>query len=172
MQDDRQRPTRRFVMLGCAAALSGTFWTAPAVAAGLGEERLTAYRGTTKGTVTAVDPAARKLRVRGPRAELTYRVDPKVGPLESIKVGDAVSVTYVAGIGLTVRRGGGAPAPAPAEGKGPAEGERIKGVLRVVAIDASTQIVRLKGAKGDQADFHVSDPADLVGVKVGDRVVA
>ena len=172
MQDHSKRPTRRVVLLACGAALTGALWTGPAMGAGLGEERLTALRGTVLGTVVAVDAAGRKLTVRGPRGEFPYRVDPKVTNLEAIKVGETVRVDFVAGIGLTVRRGSGAPAAAPATGKGPAAGERIKGVLRVLAIDQASQTVRLKGAKGDEADFHVRDKADMVGVKVGDRVVA
>jgi hypothetical protein len=141
---------------------------------GLGEERRTAYRGSVMGTVTAIDTAARRLTLRGPRGEVIYRVDPKVKALETIKVGDSVRLDYVAFIGLTLRRGGSEKAvseavPAQPAAKPHAAGERIKG-LRVLELDAASQIVRLQGPKGDVADFHVRDKADLSGVRVGDRV--
>jgi Cu/Ag efflux protein CusF len=45
-------------------------------------------------------------------------------------------------------------------------------VTRVLAVDRAAQTVRLKGPEGRVADFRIQDPADLVGVREGDRVVA
>ena len=150
-----------FVVLGGAAQ------TAAAIA--LGQEHRTSMRASATGTVTAVDAAARQLTVRGPRGEAAYRVDPKVQGLDAVKVGDAVRVTYVAGVGLTLRRGArevaesGAPA-------GQVVGKQAKVITRVAAVDPSRGTLRLKTAQGSTSDYPVADKADLAGVRVGDQV--
>ena len=157
---------RRAFLIGLAAVLGAASTTA-AVAAGLGEERVTGLRGTATGKVTALDLPSRKLTAVGARGELTFLVDPKVEGLDKLKVGDAVKVEYVAAVGLTVRRPKSASAPLPPV---KTEGKRVKGVLRVLSIDLANSIVRLQGAKGEAADLRVLDKQDLAGVKVGDRV--
>jgi Cu/Ag efflux protein CusF len=174
MQQSGKSLHRRLFLLAAGGALAGAFGSQAALGASLGEERITALRGTVTGQVTALDPATRVLTLRLPRGETAYRVDPKVQTLGSIKVGDTVRVTYGAVIGITLRRASTKPAASAAqgEGKGPAAGERIKGELRVLSLDAASQMVRLQGPKGAEADFHVRDKADLANVRVGDRVIA
>jgi hypothetical protein len=176
MQISRNTRRRKFVLSALGAALAPALWLQPAAAVGLGEERITALKGTATGPVTSVDPAARLLVLRLPRGETAYRVDPKVQTLGALKPGDTVRVTYGAVIGITVRRGGGnkaaAPAAAASAAQGPASGGPIKGVLSVLSLDPETQMVRLRGPKGAESDFHVRDKADLANVRVGDRVTA
>jgi Cu/Ag efflux protein CusF len=163
---------RRALAIAPLLALAASLVCAPARAAGLGEERITALRGNVTGPVAAVDPARRTLSLRLPRGETTYAVDRKVTTLEALKVGDTVRVDYGAVIGITVYRGAGKQAAAPSTAKGPAAGEPIKGTLRVVSLNAEQQSVRLKSPRGDEQDFHVRDKADLANVRVGDRVKA
>ncbi|HSH88791.1 MAG TPA: hypothetical protein VK996_02340 [Ramlibacter sp.] len=158
---------RRRVLLGLAAVLGATAWTPVTAATGLGEERVTGLRGTATGKVTAIDVPTRRLTAVGKRGELTFLVDSKVEGLEKYKVGDAVTVDYVAAVGLTVRRPKSASAPLPPV---KTQGKRVKGVLRVLALDAANKTVKLQGPKGEVADLRVLDKQDIDGVKVGDRV--
>ena len=147
---------------GLALALAGAAQTASATS--LGQEHRTSTRATATGKVTAVDAAARQLTVRGPRGEAKYRVDPKVQGLDAIQVGDSVRVDYVAGVGLTLRRGAKA-APTPA-----VVGQLSTIMTRVEAVDKSRGTIRLKGPKERASDYPVQDKADLAGVRVGDQV--
>lgn len=163
---------RRALVFAPALALVAALGAGPAAAAGLGEERITAMRGNATGPVTALDPGKRLLTLRLPRGETSYTVDRKVTTLESVKVGDTVRVDFGAVIGITVYRGAGSKAATPSTAKGPAAGEPIRGTLRVLAMNADQQSVRLKGPRGEEQDFHVRDKADLANVRVGDRVKA
>jgi len=132
------------------------------------------------GTVVAIDPAERRLTLKGTRGEAVYRIDPRVARLDAFKAGDRVKIDYVAALVLTLKRGG-KDAQAAAESQAQ---ERVAGnpgevvatgssvVTRVVAVDRGKQMVRLKSPDGRVADFRVQDPADLVGVKAGDQVAA
>lgn len=164
----------RAVLLAFAlllAAVAGVTAAPARPGSGLGEERVVALRGAASGTVVAIDPAARRLTVRGKLGEGTFRVDPKVGALDAIKVGDDVGLDYVAGIGLTVRRGGGEPRVTIDPPSGGA-GQRITVVARVLAIDTARPSVRVQGPKGRVTEFPVQDKASLAGVRVGDMLTA
>lgn len=145
-----------------------------------GEMKDVTLRLSATGTVTALDPAARRLTLKGPRGEARYRLDPRVGNLEQVHVGDRVKVDYVAAMVLTLKRGG-KEAQAQAESEAQERAGAQAGspvplgttvVTRVVAVDRAARTVRLKGPEGRVADFPVQDAADLVGVKPGDSVVA
>ena len=152
-------------LLALGLALAATMLAASATS--LGQEHRTATRSSASGTVTAVDAAARQLTVRGPRGEAVYRVDPKVA-LDAVKVGDAVRVNYVAGVGLTLRRGAGEVA----ETKAPTQlGKQTTILTRVVSVDKSRGSLRLKGPEGNASDYPVADKADLAGIRPGDQVV-
>jgi Cu/Ag efflux protein CusF len=156
----------RAVLLALGVALAAATQTASATS--LGMEHRTSMRAKASGTVTAIDAAARQLTVRGPRGEAVYRVDPKVQGLDAIKVGDAVRVDYVAGVGLTLRRGSKEVPEAAAPDK---VGQRTTILTRVVAVDRSAGTLRLKGPGGNANDYPVADKADLAGIRVGDQVV-
>lgn len=147
----------------------------------LGEQAESARRATATGTVTAVDAAARTLRVKGQRGEFTFRLDPKVRDAEQLKPGDKVKVDYVVAFAMTLRRGGEnsrAKVEAEAEARRQADGAGASGpvpitiVTKVLAVDRGAGTVRLKGPEGREVSFQVRDKADLAGVRVGDQVVA
>ena len=162
-----------------AALLVAALPWAAAAATTPGEPKDVAMRLSATGTVTAIDAGARRLSLKGPRSEASYRIDPKV-PLDAVKVGDRVKIDYVAALVLTLKRGG-ADAQAAAEreaqeratsapGQVVATGSSVSAT--VLAVDRAKQTVRLKGPEGRVSDFRVQDAADLVGVKPGDRVAA
>lgn len=147
-----------------------------------GEMKDVALRLKATGTVVALDGATRSLTLKGQRGQAVYRIDPKVANLSEVKVGDKVNIDYVAAMAMTLRRAGkdeqagtvpeaaATPAAAPAAEAVVRTGTTV--VTRVLAVDRKAQSVRLKGPQGREADFRVKDAADLVGVRVGDRVVA
>lgn len=156
----------RALLLALGMALAPLTQTASATS--LGQEHRTATRASATGKVTAVDPAARQLTVRGPRGEAVYRVDPKVQSLETLQVGSTVRVNYVVGVGLTLRRGAGEVAETAAPTQAAAQATIL---TRVVAVDRSRGSLRLKGPEGKASDYPVADRADLAGIRVGDQVV-
>lgn len=165
------RPALLAAALLCAWPLAGHAATTP------GEMKDVVLRLKTTGTVVALDPAARSLTLKGQRGQATYRLDPKVGNLADVKVGDRVKIDYVAAMVMTLRRAGKEeadtppqPAAAPPTDTVVATGTTV--VTKVLAVDRKARSVRLKGPQGREADFRVKDAADLVGVRVGDRVAA
>lgn len=158
----------------CLAAVGAPAATTP------GEMKDVTLRLSATGTVTALDPAARRITLQGPRGAARYRLDPRVTNLEQVHVGDRVKVDFVAAMVLTLKRGGEeARARAESEAKERASAQPgvpvplgTTVVTRVLAVDRQARTVRLKGPEGRVADFAVQDAADLVGVKPGDRVVA
>jgi Cu/Ag efflux protein CusF len=144
---------------------------------------MAATRVSAYGTVTAVDPAQRKVTIKNAQGvERTYSVDPEVRNLENVKVNDRVRLDYVVAVAVALRKGGDgirekveseAQAQAPAGDKpGYAAGTRTTVVSNVLAVDRARQTVRLQGPGGRVADFKVQDKAALADVKVGDQVVA
>lgn len=163
-----------------ATLLAATLPRAASAATTPGEPKDVAVRLTATGTVTAIDPAARRLTLKGTRGEARYRIDPKVQQLEAVKVGDRVKIDYVAALVLTLKRGG-PDAQAAAEREAQERATASPGAVvatgtsvtaQVLAVDRSKQTVRLKGPEGRVSDFRVQDAADLVGVKAGDQVAA
>jgi hypothetical protein len=149
-------------------------WPVPA-ATTPGESRVVAMRLEATGTVSSLDAGARQLTLKGPRGDASYRVDPQVMNLAQVQVGDRVRIDYVADLLVTLRRGGKEPAQQPRNeaqaraGLPVPVGTRV--VTKVVAVDPAGRTVRLEGPQGRVADLRVQDQADLVGVRVGDRVV-
>lgn len=167
---------RRGLLIAGALALS-----APAWAMKPGEQRDSALRLNTSGTITAVDAAKRSLTLQGPKAEDTFRVDPKVKNLDSLKAGDKVRVDYVVGLVVKLKRGGeearqaaereAAKAPAPRRA-GFQYGKSITLVTTIVSLDKASQMVKLRGPNNGEVEFKVRDKQDLAGIKPGDNIVA
>ena len=133
-------------------------------------------------SVQAVNKADRTVTIKGPRGHVeTVEVGPEVKNFDQIKVGDNVALRYVEALSLELKKGGKAPvartdsmAGATAKaGDKPAVGvgRQIHVTADVVAVDAATQTVSLKGPK-QTVDLHVGDPEQFKLVKVGDQVEA
>lgn len=167
--------------LALAAALPATFagpnWAAGA-GLGLGGERNVAMRMKATGTVTAVDAQNRLVGVNGPRGVITFRLDPKVGNAESIRVGERVSVDYVAGMVVSRRNSDEAREQLLRSKRRGADAtladayERpITFVTEVVAVNRDDLSMRLRGMAGEVQEYWVNDRADLSGLKAGDFVL-
>ena len=133
--------------------------------------------------VVGIDKAARTIDLKGPKGRLvTLAVGDEVRNFDQIQLGDQVVVRYVRALSLELKKSGSAimekseksdAARAPAgERPGGAAARQIKVLANVVAVNAKTKTITLKGPKGNQVDLAVEDPKQLALVKKGDQVEA
>ena len=133
-------------------------------------------------TVEEVDATKRTVTLKGPKGNVVpLTVGPEVRNLAQVKVGDQVRVRYAEALSLTLKKDGKelrsakgasetARAPVGATPAG-AVGEQITVVADVIAVDAKTHQVTLKGPNRT-VDLYVEDPAQLKLIKVGDQIEA
>lgn len=149
--------------------------TAPGVAGTARTIKMTA-------TITAIDPATRAVTLKGPRGnEITVTAGPEVKNFAQMKVGDRVNAEYVEALTLELKKGGGMPVARTEEtgaatakpGALPAGmvGQRVTIVADVVAVNAKTQTVTLRGPERT-VELKVRDPEQFKLVKQGDQVEA
>jgi hypothetical protein len=159
-----------------AGAQGGTMTaTAPGKAAAANVVEITA-------SVQAVNKATREVTIKGPRGNVeTVVAGPEVKNFDQIKVGDNVVLRYIEALSLELKKGGTAPVARtdsamggtakPGEKPAAGVGRQVHVTANVVAVDAATQTVSLKGPK-QTVDLHVADPEQFKLVKVGDQVEA
>ncbi|HEY6353567.1 MAG TPA: hypothetical protein VIY30_03695 [Burkholderiaceae bacterium] len=141
-----------------------------------------ARKVTVKATVESIDVANRQITLKGPRGNVfATTVDPQVRNLEQVKVGDQVVVRYFEALSLTLKKNG-------KELRGSTEqtdsvrtpkGDRPGGAVArevevtadVIAVNAKTQTVTLKGPK-QTVDLKIPDKGQFKLVKVGDQIQA
>ena len=161
------------------AIAAGPNWAAGA-GMGLGGDRNIALRLNATGTVLAVDTEARLMSVKGRRGNITFRLDPKVANIEQIRVGQRVTVDYVAGLVLT-RRGSdeareyaaraAARRAAPSASLAETYERPVVFVTEVVEVDKDELLVRMRGPAGEVVDYKVHDRSDLAGIRAGEEIV-
>jgi hypothetical protein len=133
-------------------------------------------------TVQAVNKADRTVTIKGPKGNVeTITAGPEVKNFDQIKVGDQVVLRYVEALSLELKKGGKAPVERtdstmagtakPGEKPAAGVGRQVQVTANVVAVDAATQTVTLKGPQRT-VNLHVGDPAQFKLVKVGDQVEA
>jgi len=137
---------------------------------------------TVSAKVVALDKDKRLVTLQGPLGN-QFRVvaGKEVRNFDQIKVGDELVVTHVEALTLDLKKGGdgirervesqGA-VRAPVGAKpGMAEVNRVSIVANVVAVNARTQTVTLRGVEYT-ADLRVPDRNQFKAIKVGDQVQA
>jgi len=133
-------------------------------------------------TVQAVNKADRTVTIKGPKGNVeTITAGPEVKNFDQIKAGDQVALRYVEALSLELKKGGKAPVERtdstmagtakPGEMPAAGVGRQVQVTANVVAVDAATQTVSLKGPR-QTVNLHVVDPAQFKLVKVGDQVEA
>lgn len=133
--------------------------------------------------VTAIDPATRKLTLKGPDGKSVDLVaDERVRNFPQIKVGDKIVVEYARAISLELRKKGspvadsgkvsGAARAAPGEKPGAAAAVRTVVVADVVEVNPQKKTISLRGPKGNVVELEVRNPDHFKVVKVGDQVEA
>ncbi len=160
-----------------AAAQQGTavVGSGPGVAGAARTAEITA-------TITAIDAKTREVTLKGPQGnEKTVTAGPEVKNFAQMKVGDQVRMQFVEALVLELKKGSTAPVGRvdedAAQGAKPGErpagivGRRVTIVAEVVALDAATQSVTLRGPKRT-VTLDVQDPAQFALMAKGDRVEA
>lgn len=176
-----------FVAAVLAGASLGVFAQAPAAQGGTMTatapgKGVVANVVEITATVQAVNKADRTVTIKGPKGNVdTVAVGPEVKNFDQIKVGDQVVLRYVEALSLELKKGGKAPVERtdsmmsgtakPGEKPAAGVGRQVQVTADVVAVDAATQTVTLKGPTRT-VNLHVGDPAQFQLVKVGDQVEA
>jgi Cu/Ag efflux protein CusF len=134
-------------------------------------------------TVVGIDAATRDVTLKTADGEIVIiNAGDQVRNFAQIKIGDRVTVQYVAALTVDLKKSGTKTstsgevdatvrAPAGAKPSG-ATGRQVTIVATVVAIDAAKQTVTLKGPKGNVETLSIIDPALLKSIKKGDKVEA
>jgi hypothetical protein len=132
--------------------------------------------------VEAIDTAERQLTLKGPKGNLkTVTAGPEVRNFDQIKVGDMVVVRYLESLTLTLKKDGkelrsmsekeDAARTKAGEKPGGIVGRQVEVTADVIAVNAKTQTLTLKGPK-QTVDLKVPDPKQFKMVKVGDQIQA
>jgi hypothetical protein len=180
----------RFLLAAGAAMIFGFAHAQQAPAPKVAEIKSTSPgKGTVmraaevRAVVVGLDKAARSLDLKGPKGRVTTLVaGDEVKNYDQIQLGDHVVVRYLQSLTLELKKGGkgimertdskDAVTAKPGERPAVAAGRQVHVVANVVAVNANTMTVTLKGPKGNYVDLHLEDPKQVALVKVGDQVEA
>lgn len=135
-----------------------------------------------QGVITAIDKNTRAVTIKGGSGnELTIIAGPQVKNFKQIKVGDLVTLNYVAALGLELKKGGGRlrerieseQTAAAKPGEKPSGGvlRTVKVVTDVMAVDAAAGSITLRGPQRS-IDLIVKDKELLKDIRVGDQIAA
>lgn len=140
--------------------------------------------GTVKATATvvAIDAATRTISLKNKQGKVTdVQVGEDVRNFEQLRVGDMVTVEYTQALSVNLARQSGMRSSteretvdraAPGAKPGGTVGREVTVTADVVAVNAKTGMVTLKGPRGKTVDVHVEDPKQLKAVRRGDQVQA
>jgi Cu/Ag efflux protein CusF len=134
-------------------------------------------------TVEATDPAKRTVTLKNARGEVrTITAGPEVRNFDQIKVGDSVTIEYVEGLALELKKDGKAvlgrsevkslERSDPGMKPGGMATREITAVADVVNVDAKKSTVTVKNKEGETFDLNIRDPEQLKLIKKGDQIQA
>ena len=135
-----------------------------------------------QGLITAIDKNTREVTIKGGAGNtLPVTAGPQVKNFKRLKVGDLVTLSYVAALGLELKKGGGrlrerieseqAATAKPGEKPGAGRTRTIKVIADVTAVDAKAGTITLRGPQRS-ADLVVKDKELLTDIRVGDQIFA
>lgn len=136
-----------------------------------------------RAVVVGLDKAARTLDLKGPKGRVvSLAVGDDVKNFDQIQLGDNVVVRYVRALTLELKKTGSqvmerkdkSDAAIAKPGERPAVGaaRQVQVMANVVAVNAKTKTVTLKGPKGNVVDLVLEDPKQVANIKKGDQVEA
>ena len=112
---------------------------------------------------------------------MTVTAGPQIKNFSKIKVGDLVTLSYVAALGLELKKGGGrlrerieseqSTAAKPGEKPSGSMSRTVKVIADVTAVDAGAGTITLRGPQRS-VDLVVKDRELLKDVRVGDQIFA
>ena len=150
--------------------------TAPGMAMAVQTSKVTA-------TVVGINKDTREVTLKRSDGKIVIiNATDEVRNFDQIKVGDKVKAEYTKSLTLELKKGGkGKPgaseqsamirAPQGAKPAG-AVGREVTILANVVAVNAKTHTVTLRGPQGNTVDLLVQDPNQLKNIKKGDQVEA
>jgi hypothetical protein len=130
--------------------------------------------------VTHINPANNEVTIRGPRGESTIvEVDPDVGDVKKLKVGDEVHISYKGALLLSadkvatkgVRSRVETESTTPAQGGASTRTRHVEVVATVQKIDRKKRLVTLRGPE-HTVIVEVSPDVPIEKLKVGDSIRA
>jgi hypothetical protein len=135
-----------------------------------------------QGTVTALDKNTRAVTIQGATGRvMTVTAGPQIKNFNKIKVGDLVTLSYVAALGLELKKGGGrlrerieseqSTAAKPGEKPSGSMSRTVTVIADVTAVDAGAGTITLRGPQRS-VDLVVKDRELLKDVRVGDQIFA
>ena len=136
-----------------------------------------------RAVVVGLDKATRTLDLKGPKGRVvSLQASDDVKNFDQIQVGDHVVVRYLRALTLELKKTGSqimersdkadAAVAKPGERPGVAAARQVHVMANVVAVNAKTKTVTLKGPKGNMLDLVLDDPKQVAKVKKGDQVEA
>ena len=135
---------------------------------------------TVHGKIVAVDSASKQVTLQGPNGKnVTLTVNNPYN-LQSLKAGDRYVAQFTESVSIVGKGPSDKPPVAtlaaglwtakPGEVPGAAAAREAQLVVVVSAIDQADQRVTLQAPDGSTENIHVTNPAALQGVQVGDRI--
>jgi hypothetical protein len=136
-----------------------------------------------RAVVVGIDKAARTLDLKGPKGRVvSLAASEEVRNFDQIQLGDHVVVRYVRALTLELKKTGSqvmersdkSDAAVAKPGERPAVGaaRQVQVMANVIAVNAKTRTVTLKGPKGNVVDLALDDPKQVANIKKGDQVQA
>lgn len=136
-----------------------------------------------RAVVVGLDKAGRTVDLKGPKGRVvTLAVSEEAKNFDQVQLGDHVVVRYMRALSLELKKTGSgvressetsdAVRAKPGERPGVAAGRQVQVMANVVAVNAKTKTVTLKGPKGNLVDLVLEDPKQVARIKKGDQVEA
>ncbi len=134
---------------------------------------------TATAKVTKINQKTREVTLKTDDGqEYSFVAGDQVKNLAQVKKGDIVTAVYTQAIAYEINPGkstgvevsGAAAVAQPGTKPAGAAGQKITITVKVIALDAVEPSVTFKGPQGNTRKVRVSDPQELVGVKIGDTV--
>ena len=135
---------------------------------------------TLHGKIVAVDPANKLVTLQGPSGKDVSLTVNNPNSLASLKAGDRYVAQFTESISVIGKGPSDTPPVAtlaaglwtavPGQIPGAAAARQAQLVVVVAAIDAADQRVTLRAPDGSTENIHVTNPAALQGVQVGDQI--
>ncbi|WP_250491462.1 hypothetical protein [Caballeronia sp. INML2] len=176
----------RSLFVAASLVLAGTAWTAePETNVNVTKsENGASVQGTSKvtATIVGIDAATRTVTLKTRSGKvIELEVTDEVRNFDQLAVGDIVKVAYHESLSLSLldkkseasrTESQSSERSVPGAKPGGSVGREVTVIADVVAVNAKTQMVTLKGPKGDTIELHVEDPERLKRVKKGDQIKA
>jgi len=136
-----------------------------------------------RAVVVGIDKVGRTVDLKGPKGRVvTLAVSEEARNFDQVQLGDHVVVRYMRALSLELKKTGSAVRESsetsdavrakPGERPGVAAARQVQVMANVIAVNAKTKTVTLKGPKGNVLDLVLEDPKQVANIKKGDQVQA